>query len=103
MYLRVYDAGDELLVKPPLEGASDAQGRHEAAVRDEVLPDAVRVYVADHPRLPRHHFRRSFPPARGTRGKYGTPAYTDSRPYDVLSNGWMAEHSIAYYEGYIHL
>lgn len=64
MYLRVNDAGDELLVKPPLEGAGDAQGRHEAAVRDEVLPDAVRVHVADHPGLPRYHLRRPFPPVR---------------------------------------
>lgn len=50
-------------MKSALESRGDAQGRHKAAVRDEVLLDAVRVHVADHARLPRHHFRRPFPPA----------------------------------------
>ena len=57
-----YDAGDELLVKPSLERGSNAQGRQQAAVRDEVLPDAERVQVADHVGFARHHFRRPLPP-----------------------------------------
>lgn len=66
--LRVYDARDELLVKPSLKGRGDAKRRHKAAVRDEVLLDAVRVDVADHARLPRHKLRRSSPADKMKRG-----------------------------------